>query len=107
MPDRTEDSRMTKLPKWAQAEIRRLTAGLKYTNEIVMAMGEKDGDVVINAFSEEAFSMPARTYIRFTVEGGRISVGIRDGGVLDINADGGTLIILPRAANSAYVKVER
>jgi hypothetical protein len=103
---------ISKLPKWAQDEITSLTdrvevlkgkleyvTGLSDTNTFIM-----DG---INKIP-----LPKNSVIDFRIgdnQQNKVSVYIRKEGVIDINTDArdGSMVIMPRAANSFYIDFKK
>lgn len=102
----------TKLPRWA----RDLLVGLRNENaELTRALATArgvaadgaTGRVIADCLGRDGFPLHDRAQVTFNLPGGKVSCMLRENGtILDINSVG-TLHILPRASNSAWVKVER
>lgn len=106
---------ITRLPKWAQAEISRLqanNASLKQELAIAKQLPDTDDDcIIIDPYDEPVF-LHKRRHVTFRVNGRKIDVDIRNGydGVptLKVSANsGGSVSITPVAANVVYVSTDR
>lgn len=105
------DARESKLPKWATDTL----AALR--NEIAdkdrqLAISRRQatdngatGVVIADCLGGDGFPLNDRALIDFKLPGGKITVMLRDGStILDLNSSG-SMLILPRASNSAYIQV--
>lgn len=108
----------TKLPKWAQQELYRLrctVSALEQAITIASQQAPKEGatgKVIADYLAERPFPLKDRSMVRFQVGPGRydtITCVLRERGknqvVLDVNAQNGTLVIHPTAANCANLAV--
>jgi hypothetical protein len=93
-----------KLPKWAQNEIKVLAMNLESTNR---RLAEFEGQSETNTFISHGLSkqpLPNNAHIEFHTANSKVSVYIREEGVIDINTTSNkTTVILPRASNSFYI----
>ncbi len=105
------DEREKNLPKWAQDLILVLRLeGREKDRQLAVANKQaakgSTGKVIADCLGGEGFPLDDRAMIRFEVPGGKIDVTLRERGtLLDLNSTG-TLLILPRASNSAHFKIE-
>ncbi len=105
---------INKLPKWAQMEMKRLQNEVEFLkSKLNQVMGTDTNSTDTNTFLVDGLSkkpLPKNSVIDFNVGDNlqnKISVYIRRDGFIDVNADardGSTFVILPRAANSFYLK---
>jgi hypothetical protein len=105
-----KNEQLEKLPKWAQSDIKRLE-GLTKTLE--QRLSEFNGESETNTYLVDGLDkkpLMKNSQIEFTTgknNNNRVTVYVRSNGVVDINTDsrmGHTMVILPRAANSFYIK---
>ena len=101
---------ISKLPKWAQAEISRLTANEKHWKDAAMEM--ETGDT--NVFQRDYGDFPANdrkpmkrdSHILFVTDDTEFEVGFRDG-ELEVTVNGSRghdrLAVLPRSSNVVVV----
>jgi len=103
---------ISKLPKWAQDEITSLTNKVEFLQERLKEVtGVKD----TNTFIMDGINkipLPKNSVIDFRVgdkQQNKVSVYIRREGVIDINTDArdGSMVIMPRAANSFYIDFKK
>jgi hypothetical protein len=98
---------ITKLPKWAQREISRLTRDL-VANKAKLAQGPENSNVFADPYSDAPRPLGRDTSISFRLtdedrRSNRVIVRM-DGDKLVIQG-GDSLSILPRASNSFYVRI--
>lgn len=105
-----KNEQLEKLPKWAQSEIKRLE-GLTKTLE--QRLSEFNGESETNTYLVDGLEkkpLMNNAQIEFTTgknNNNRVTVYVRSNGAVDINTDsrmGHTMVILPHAANSFYIK---
>ena len=98
---------LSKLPKWAADEIRRLEANLKYAQEKLQALGAENPRVIVNPNSDLRFGLEADARVRFMFENsngwvdvpGYLDLGIdEEDGVLNVYASD-TVLIEPKGSN--------
>lgn len=111
------DPREAKLPQWVRDELYRLRAliiqqdsQLSVANRAAPSEGAT-GKVIVGAMGRDSFPLHDRAMVVFTLPGGgKVSCMLRGEGdktILDLNCNGGALHVMPRASNSAWVKVMR
>lgn len=96
---------LSKLPRWAADEIRRLESNLKAAEEKAAALSTPGSRIVVDPYSDNPIGLTDRSTVRFRYENsngfvtveGWIDVSIRNG-VLDVNASD-TLLVSPSASN--------
>ncbi len=102
----------TKLPRWARdafTELRNENSDLK--RALAMARQEDaigaTGKVTADTLGRVGFALHDRAQVTFSLPNGNVTCMLRENGsVLDLNSHG-SLHILPRASNSAWIVVER
>ncbi len=106
------DPREEKLPRWAQDDLNSLRAKIEsQAIELAVARNEAPmcdatGKVIADGMGREGFPLRDRATVTFHLPNGKVSVMLREHGtLLDLNCSG-TMLIMPRAANSAYLKLE-
>lgn len=100
---------LSKLPRWASDEIRRLEADARKHEREAAAMGSPEARIVANPYDPAAIGLDERTTVRFKFansngfvpEEGFIDVSIRDG-VLKVNASD-ILMVQPWASNDLHI----
>lgn len=97
---------ITKLPKWAQTEIERLQADLDYYREKLRQVGDGDTEVWVRSHAiGEHEPLPRGTHIIFKLPNGGTEVSAV-GETLELyGRSGGSLAVLPRSSNVAWVRV--
>lgn len=113
MDDRSQlrDPREDNLPKWARDKFAELRNAIAYADrELKVARREAlengaTGKIIADGLASEGFPLHDRSCVEFHLPGGKVTCMLRDNGaVLDLNSSG-SILIHPRAANSAYVTV--
>lgn len=107
---------ITKLPKWAQEEIKFLQMKVEALTDKVNELSNVNAGVEeTNTFILDGLNakpLPKNSHIEFRLKDkygnleNKVSVYIRRDGNIDINAvskDGSTFVVMPRASNSLYV----
>lgn len=103
---------LSKLPRWAADELRRLEADLKSAEKKVAAMSAPEGSrIVVDPYSNNQVGLVERAIIRFKFDNsngfidveGWIDVSIRDG-VLKINASD-SILVHPSATNDLAISL--
>lgn len=109
----TKDQKLMSLPKWAQHRISKLTADVKYWQEIAQRVEAGKTGVRLGFArpgQEGSHFLPDNEPIVFNVSDGEISCQLRvdhpEGTYLDVNALGSHLVIRPRAANAFRLTCE-
>jgi hypothetical protein len=110
IPDIRED----KLPAWVRSTIFELRQKIsERAATIAMARSEAQengctGKVIADSLiSSKGFPLHDRARVRFIVPHGYVDVMLRENGsLLDINSSH-QMYVLPRASNSAYIKLEQ
>ena len=98
---------ITKLPKWAQAEIERLTRDLE-SAYAKLNVGPEDSDTFADPYSEARQPLGKGTSIVFEFgEGHGKRINARLEGETLVVQGGDSLIVQPRASNSIYLRTER
>lgn len=101
---------LEKLPKWAQSEIKSLEMYKKSLEQRIMQFG---GEAETNTYIREGLDrMPIQNNAQVEFQTGHnnlntVTVYVRKDGDIDVNTDsrmGHTMVIMPRAANSFYIK---
>lgn len=101
---------VTKLPKWAQAEIERLSNSVEYHKERLresIPEGEGASDTVVYmGYGEEHVGLPKGTPIRFQTDTGVVQVRAK-GDHVEITSHQGSLALFPHVTNVVNAKVVR
>lgn len=101
---------VTKLPKWAQADIERLSSAVEYHKARLresIARGEDASDTLVYmGYGEEHVGLPKGTPIRFQTDTGQIQVRA-EGDHVEITSHHGSLALFPHVTNEIKVKVVR
>jgi len=99
------EEQFNKLPKWAQSEIRVLEMRNRDLKETLQ---EYEGKAETNTYlitGMDKTPLPNNAHVEFHSGQDVVSVYIQKDGTIDVNANGsGEMVILPRAANSFYIK---
>jgi hypothetical protein len=93
----------SKLPKYAQQELRRLRRDLEYFKN-KLREGPEDSNTFADPFSDAPKPLGEDTIIQFQLNGSKVRVRI-DGDVLDVNG-GGRLAVYPRGGNAILIRPE-
>lgn len=102
----TQKHDTSKLPRWAQNEIQRLTANLEWAERRLNA-GPDNSDTFADPYSENAVRPLGKgTVIQFGTDLGQRLRAHYERGLLVVSADE-VLTILPRASNSIEMASER
>lgn len=111
----TEDQ-ISRLPKGVQLEIRALLNRLEAAErEVANLLGEEKTSIEINAYRDMMRDGAKKTYVPdharivFTLIGGDVTVGMRDG-MLEFQADSVgefDMTLRPRASNSGWISFDR
>ena len=103
---------VTKLPKWAQQEIERLERDVEHF-QATLSVGPDDSNTFADPYSSAPRPLGHGTTIEFVMtDGTRIRVRAERNSVsgaydrIDVNG-GDTIAVLPRAANSVEIQVQR
>ncbi|UIW13547.1 hypothetical protein PQD80_gp63 [Arthrobacter phage Lizalica] len=104
-------AREQKLPQWAQKELRSLRAALEHTtrelnDHRLNSYGSPFSNTKADPYGDVPINLKNGESIEFSLGPGHhevIRVRVRDG-VLDVNANGG-LVVLPKASNHVDLEV--
>lgn len=103
---------VTKLPKWAQAEISRLTRDLEY-ERARLAVGPEDSDTFADPYNHTPRPLGRGTSIQFVLEEGRgktihVRTTQRHDGTVRLDVVGGDMIIVhPQSGNHVEIGLGR
>lgn len=100
-----------KLPKWARDELILLRSMVE-AQAVELAIARKEappseytGKVIADGLGKDGFPLRDRATVTFHLPNGKVSVMLRENGtLLDLNSSG-VMLIMPRAANSAYIQL--
>jgi hypothetical protein len=102
------DQRESKLPAWAQNELRAARVEARALRRQVADLSREDSLVVANPDrgerDVESINLGDRATVRFTLASGMIDVSLRDGH-LHVDAFTGALAITPWVSNVVHVRV--
>jgi hypothetical protein len=109
----TPDIREDKLPAWVRSTLLELRNKIA-DQSAVLAVARSEahvsgctGKVIADSFiSSKGFPLHDRARVRYHLPNGHVDVMLRENGtLLDINTSN-AMLILPRASNNAYIKVD-
>lgn len=107
MYDPTKDARLTKLPRWAQDEVKRLAANVEFYRKQAFqacSVEAKGTDTFIDNYDDsEVRGLPRGTSVSFRVKDTLIRVRVEDG-VLDVNASCDMILVRPWACNKVTIE---
>jgi hypothetical protein len=107
-----QDPREENLPKWVRDKILVLRIKIKDQSDALdianrRAQDGSSGVVIADDLGHNGFPLNDRAQVTFHLPGGKVSVMLRENGtVLDINGSG-SICVMPRASNCAYVKFDK
>lgn len=109
----TPDIREDKLPAWVRSTLLDLRNRVTEQQGIIAISREQatgngcTGKVIADGLiSSKGFPLHDRARIRFHLPNGHVDVMLRENGsLLDINASS-AMLIMPRASNDAYVRID-
>ena len=97
-----DNEKLSKLPKWAQSEIKRLESNLiEVENELSTLYGKNETNTKI-AYVGNDKPLPNSAVINFDIGGNVISCNIVDGELRIYGRNG--ISVFPKASNSVYIK---
>jgi len=103
-----DKSRLSKLPKWAQRQIRRLTRDLDSAREQLRQITTGDSPIVWNdsPVRDDWHGIPARATLRFTLDTGMLELQLREGVLQIRNYSHGRIMVQPNFRNSLEISVQ-
>lgn len=98
-------SDISKLPKWAQAEIERLNADVRYLEEKIAALSSDSSKVYARITWERNLHLPTESVVTFVVGDHEIDVRLSEvgGSHLEVQCHG-RVSVEPRASNCFDVR---
>lgn len=100
------EQQFARLPRWAQAELRKLRADVEYLESQLAEIQNADGPVSHIDFLNPPVGIPEYNTVVFQLATDKIDVSLRDGKVR-ISARNETIRIAPGGTNVIYVWSER
>lgn len=100
---------ITKLPKWAQSEIKRLNNNVESLSAR-LAAGPEDSDTFADPYAETPRPLGQGTTVEFRLSdgdawGNRIRVRAKKGALYVLGGDG--IAVFPQSSNTLVIKSER